>query len=124
MVSRGRKLGGPKLALATKLGNAANAANADRFAANVAPIIRQVQKSGATSLRAVAAALAARGIPTARGGEWNAAHGERVQEGRGVTSEPLCRLDQTNRARRKAAGALFRGGRYINLTSPVLRTVK
>jgi hypothetical protein len=32
-----------------------------------------VQKSGATSLRAVAAALAARGIPTARGGEWNAA---------------------------------------------------
>jgi DNA invertase Pin-like site-specific DNA recombinase len=71
--ARGRKLGGPKLALATKLGNVANAANADRFAANVAPIIRQVQKSGATSLRAVAAALAARGIPTARGGEWNAA---------------------------------------------------
>ena len=71
--ARGRKLGGPKLALATKLGNAANAANADRFAANVAPIIRQVQKSGATSLRAVAAALAARGIPTARGGEWHAA---------------------------------------------------
>ena len=28
--------------VATKLGNAANAANADRFAANVAPIIRQV----------------------------------------------------------------------------------
>ena len=71
--ARGRKLGGPKLALATKLGNAANAANADRFAANVAPIILQVQKSGATSLRAVAAALTARGIPTARGGEWNAA---------------------------------------------------
>jgi Recombinase len=56
--------------MATKL---SNAANADRFAANVAPIIRQVQKSGATSLRAVAAALTARGIPTARGGEWNAA---------------------------------------------------
>jgi DNA invertase Pin-like site-specific DNA recombinase len=68
--ARGKKLGGPKLATATKLGNAANA---DRFAANVAPIIRQVQKSGATTLRAVAAALAARGVPTARGGEWNAA---------------------------------------------------
>jgi DNA invertase Pin-like site-specific DNA recombinase len=53
--ARGKKLGGPKLALATKLGNAANAANADRFAENVAPVIRQVQKSGATSLRAVAA---------------------------------------------------------------------
>jgi DNA invertase Pin-like site-specific DNA recombinase len=68
--ARGKKLGGPKLALATKLGNAANA---DRFAANVAPVIRQVQRSGATSLRAVAAALTARGIPTARGGDWNAA---------------------------------------------------
>jgi DNA invertase Pin-like site-specific DNA recombinase len=30
--ARGKKLGGPKLTLATKLGNAANAANADRFA--------------------------------------------------------------------------------------------
>jgi hypothetical protein len=46
--------------LATKVGSAANAANADRFAENVAPIIRQVQKSGATTLRAVPAALAAR----------------------------------------------------------------
>jgi len=39
--ARGKKLGGPKLALATKLGNAANAANADRFAENVAPVIRR-----------------------------------------------------------------------------------
>jgi DNA invertase Pin-like site-specific DNA recombinase len=74
--ARGKKLGGPKLATATKLGNAANA---DRFAANVAPIIRQVQKSGATTLRAVAAALAARRVE-------RCASGERAQEGRGVTS--------------------------------------
>jgi Recombinase len=35
-------------------------------------VISQIQASGATSLRAVAAALAARGVPTARGGDWNA----------------------------------------------------
>ena len=71
--ANGRKLGGPKLAVATKLGNEANAAAADRFAANVVPIIREIKATGATSLRAVAAALTARGIATARGGEWNAA---------------------------------------------------
>jgi DNA invertase Pin-like site-specific DNA recombinase len=71
--ARGKKLGGPKPAIATKLGNAANAAAANRFAANVAPVIRQIRATGATSLRAVAAALTARGIATARGGEWNAA---------------------------------------------------
>ena len=71
--ANGKRLGGPKLGVATKLGNAANAAAADRFAANVMPIIREVKATGVTSLRAVAAALTARGIATARGGEWNAA---------------------------------------------------
>ena len=70
--ARGVKLGGPKLAQAAKLGQQANKANADRFAANVLPVIEQVKASGATSLRAVAAALTARGVPTARGGDWNA----------------------------------------------------
>jgi DNA invertase Pin-like site-specific DNA recombinase len=69
---RGVKLGGPKLAEATKLGTAKNRENADLFAANTLPVIRQIQKTGATSYRAVAAALTARGIPTARGGVWNA----------------------------------------------------
>ena len=40
---------------------------ADRFAANVKPIIAEIRKSGATSLRAVAAALTARGVPTGQG---------------------------------------------------------
>ena len=71
--ARGRVLGGPKIAAARVLGSAANKNAADRFAANVAPVIRQVQASGATSLRSVAAALTARGVPTARGGDWNAA---------------------------------------------------
>ena len=40
--------------------------------ANVLPVIRDAQKAGATTLRAVAAALNARGISTARGGAWHA----------------------------------------------------
>ena len=70
--ARGVKLGGPKQALAAKRGAKANREAADKFAANVVPVIRQVKASGATSLRAIAAALTARGIPTPRGREWSA----------------------------------------------------
>jgi hypothetical protein len=41
---------------------------ADRYAANVLPIIREAQKA----LREIAEALNARGIATARGGQWYA----------------------------------------------------
>ena len=47
-------------------------AEADRFAANVLPIIREAQKAGARTLRELAEALNARGITTARGGQWYA----------------------------------------------------
>jgi DNA invertase Pin-like site-specific DNA recombinase len=47
-----------------------NKAAADAFAARVLPLIHDIQKSGATSLRAIAAVLASRGVPTARGGQW------------------------------------------------------
>ena len=47
-------------------------ANADRHAANVLPIIAEIQKSGAKTLRAIADALNARGIPTPRGRMWEA----------------------------------------------------
>jgi hypothetical protein len=36
------------------------------------PIIREAQKAGARTLREIAEALNARGIPTARGGQWYA----------------------------------------------------
>jgi Recombinase len=36
----------------------------------VLPIIREAQKAGATSLRAIADTLNARGVLTARGGAW------------------------------------------------------
>jgi Recombinase len=47
-------------------------AEADRHAANVLPIIREAQKAGATTLRQIAEALNARGVATARGGQWYA----------------------------------------------------
>jgi DNA invertase Pin-like site-specific DNA recombinase len=70
--ARGVKLGGPKLAQARKAAAKAVEANADRHAANVLPIIREIQRAGARSLRSIAAALNARGVPTARGGRWQA----------------------------------------------------
>jgi DNA invertase Pin-like site-specific DNA recombinase len=70
--ARGVKLGGPRLAQARKAAAAAVEANADRHAANILPIIREVQRAGARSLRAIAEALNARGVPTARGGRWQA----------------------------------------------------
>ena len=36
------------------------------------PIIREAQKAGATTLRDIATALNARGVATARGGQWHA----------------------------------------------------
>ena len=45
---------------------------ADRYAANVLPIIREAQKAGARTLREIAEALNARGIATPRGGQWYA----------------------------------------------------
>jgi hypothetical protein len=38
----------------------------------VRPIIHEIQKSGVSSIRGVAKALSARGVKTARGGEWTA----------------------------------------------------
>jgi DNA invertase Pin-like site-specific DNA recombinase len=70
--AKGTKLGGPKLAQARLKGHAGNRKAADRFAANVQPIIAQIRASGVTSLRKIAGVLQARGVATARGGAWNA----------------------------------------------------
>jgi DNA invertase Pin-like site-specific DNA recombinase len=69
--ARGVRLGGPKLKTARKNAVASIRANADRQAANVLPVIREIQ-NGASSLRDLADALNARGIPTSRGGRWYA----------------------------------------------------
>ena len=56
---------------ASRKGAAKNAQKADRHAANVLPIIRQIAEDGA-SLRQIANELNTRGIKTARGGLWYA----------------------------------------------------
>ena len=59
------------LAEAAAKGAAAQRMAADAFAANVLPVVRQIQAAGATTHRAIAEALNARGIRTARGGQWH-----------------------------------------------------
>ena len=57
----------------TRAALAARTAEAARhFAANAAPLIREIRNSGVSSLRGIAAVLNARGVPTARGGCWAA----------------------------------------------------
>lgn len=70
--ARGVALGNPRLNVARKSAVKAVTTEAERFAANVLPIIREAQKAGASTLRQIADALNARGIPTARGGQWYA----------------------------------------------------
>jgi len=57
--------------LAATLGREAQVGEADRFAANILPVIRAVQSAGATSLAAVVQILNNRGIRSARGGQWH-----------------------------------------------------
>jgi DNA invertase Pin-like site-specific DNA recombinase len=71
--ARGQVLGNPRLAALSAAANARQEAAADAHAAAVLPAIREAQAAGAKSLRQIAAALTGRGVPTARGGKWEAA---------------------------------------------------
>lgn len=75
--ARGVKLGNPNGAASLRrAGNGGAAlravvsANAAAFAADLVPVLEDIQSAGYTSLRAVAAELTARGIRTRRGGAW------------------------------------------------------
>jgi hypothetical protein len=70
--ARGVKLGNPRLSEASAKADTAAREAAERFAANVVPIIEQIRASGITGFRGVARALTARGVKTARGGQWTA----------------------------------------------------
>ncbi|NYZ11189.1 recombinase family protein [Azospirillum sp. RWY-5-1] len=70
--ARGVVLGNPRLGEARSAAVGALKADANRMAANVLPIVREIQAAGATSLRDIATALNARGVKAARGGAWNA----------------------------------------------------
>jgi DNA invertase Pin-like site-specific DNA recombinase len=74
---RGVKLGGYRAgakltAKARQAGIKTIQARADARAADLAPIVRELQAAGATSLRGIADELNRRGIPTARRGRWQA----------------------------------------------------
>ena len=66
------KLGNPRnMSQAAAKGRQAQRAAADQFAANALPVIESIRAAGATSFEAIAKALNARGIRTARGGRWH-----------------------------------------------------
>jgi len=70
--NQGAKLGNPRNAReAAARGRRIQVVEADRFASIILPIIEGVRRSGATSLSAIADALNARGIRSARGGRWH-----------------------------------------------------
>jgi DNA invertase Pin-like site-specific DNA recombinase len=81
---RGKKLGGFRGFMPTaRMGKLAAKALRERTearAADLAPVIKELQAGGATSLRAIAAGLNDRGIPTARGGEWSSPQVMRILE--------------------------------------------
>ncbi len=55
-------------------------AQANARAADLAPVIKELQAAGAISLRAIAAGLNERGIPTIWGGKWTAVQVGRILE--------------------------------------------
>jgi hypothetical protein len=83
--ARGKKLGGCRVSAAQwqEITTAAHQANRDKAAegrALVLPVIRELQASGAASLREIAAGLNEQGIEAPRGGEWSAVQVQRVMQ--------------------------------------------
>ena len=82
--ARGKRLGTPANLrnhdLGRALGRATKTERARARAADLKPILADLRASGAASLRAMAAGLNSRGIPTARGGTWSAVQVKRVLE--------------------------------------------
>jgi DNA invertase Pin-like site-specific DNA recombinase len=69
--AQGVKLGNPWAPEAAMKAHAAARGAADQFAANVLPIVREIQASGLMTLRDIAQVLNSRGVHTARGGQWH-----------------------------------------------------
>ncbi len=85
--ARGVKLGGrPESLKNTELGRQrgteARRARAAARAKDLAPVIEAIRAEGVTSATGVAKALNERGIPTARGGKWQAVQVQRLEQAR------------------------------------------
>ena len=80
--ARGRRLGNPANLSNTDVGRergtAARVLTTDARAAALLPVLESIRADGASSLRAIAAELNARSIPSARGGTWSANSVRRV----------------------------------------------
>lgn len=72
---RGKRIGGGEHHGAARAAYSAQAASRK---ANVLPIVEQIRAAGVTTLSGIAGALNARGIKTARGGEWSATQVSRL----------------------------------------------
>ena len=82
--ARGVKLGGDRgvelTAKAQAAGRAVQREQARNRAMDLASTIKELQVAGCESLRAIAAGLEERAIPTARGGKWSAVQVARLLE--------------------------------------------
>jgi len=77
--ARGVKLGNPRWDETLQGAREAHQAQAHRRRQNVQPIIREIRASGVSSLRGIAQALNARGVPAPRGGRWHPTSVQRVE---------------------------------------------
>ena len=96
--ARGVKLGNPNGAAALRRAGkggaalrAAVSANADAHARDLAPVIADIRAGGATSLRAIAAVLNARGMRTRRGGRWHVSNTGNLLERLGLRQAACAR---------------------------------
>jgi DNA invertase Pin-like site-specific DNA recombinase len=79
--ARGTLLGNrTNLEVAQRNSRAVRSKGSAQFVQNAIPVIKQIQATGLTSLREVAGALNARGVRSARGGEWHPTQVKRVLE--------------------------------------------
>ena len=85
--ARGVKLGNPNGAAALRRAGKGAVAlreavsgNANRHATDLAEMLADIRAGGATSLRATAVALNARGMLTRRGGQWQVSNGRNLVE--------------------------------------------
>ncbi len=79
--ARGARFGNPtNIREAGGIGRATMTERADRFAADVLPVIEDIRAGGVTSLNGVAEELNRRGVSTPRGGRWAAMTVKRIVE--------------------------------------------
>jgi DNA invertase Pin-like site-specific DNA recombinase len=98
--ARGTRLGGRRVSAErfAEIGAAARQVRtqkADKRAADMLPVIRQLQTAGARTLRQIAAGLNEQNVTTPRGGEWSAVQVQRV-----LTAARWYGVNQEHRERR------------------------